>query len=93
MSETTEAKREGSETASEEEWLTTGEAAEILGTSVSTVRRLADDGTLVSRRQRMWSQRESDSMGRKLKGHRRVSAGSVARLRAVQAERGGSEVS
>lgn len=49
----------------ETKWLTTGEAAEVLGTSKNTVRRMIESGRLVARRKpshvtgREW-QREID---------------------------------
>jgi excisionase family DNA binding protein len=38
----------------DEEWLTTPEAAEVLGTCEDTVRRMARSGKLPSRRERLW---------------------------------------
>jgi excisionase family DNA binding protein len=38
----------------DEEWLTTAEAAELLGTCEDTVRRMARSGKLTSRRERLW---------------------------------------
>jgi excisionase family DNA binding protein len=38
----------------DEEWLTAAEAAEVLGTCEDTVRRMARNGKLASRRERLW---------------------------------------
>jgi hypothetical protein len=73
-------REEPGENFSEDEvWLTTGQAAKILGASPSTVRRLADQEVLVSRRKKTWGAKSVDSLGRVLQGHRRVSEASVRR--------------
>lgn len=71
--------------ANETRWITTGQAAKILGASVSTVRRLVDDGDLVGERKETWAGRQVDALGRRLNGHRRVSEASVKHLQAVRA--------
>lgn len=68
--------------ANEDGLLTTGEAAEILGCSIATVRRMADDGSLEGERLASWSSRGADSRGYRLQGHRRVTRASVERLKA-----------
>lgn len=91
MSETSEEQRESpsedfredASEASETRWLTTGEAAKLLGelrgepVSESTVRRLADGKKLRSKIRPTLSGRTKDSLGRSLKGHRRVAEDSV----------------
>lgn len=77
---------DANEPANETRWLTTGEAAEILGTSIATVRRMADSGVLVSKRLPSWSSRGADRRGYELDGHRRVSEASVEYAKAKRAE-------
>ena len=73
--------------ANEPNWITTGEAAKILGASISTVRRLADDGTLPCERRKTWSRRTEDSHGRPLRGHRRVREDAVRLLANMSRQR------
>lgn len=67
--------------------LTTGETAEILGTSIATVRRMVDRGLLVGTRVASFSSLGVDVRGHELHGHRRVSTASVVLAIAEMAER------
>ena len=80
MNEDSEAR--ASAGANEDDWLTTGEAARILGASLPTVRRMADNGTLTTKRAKAWTSTGADRHGRPLRGHRRVSRESVMRVKA-----------
>lgn len=77
MSDTNEPR----EAVSEDPWLTTGEAAEILGVSLPTVRRMTEEGILLFKRIPSWSSKGADRLGRELPGHRRVSRESVMRVK------------
>ena len=66
------------------QWLTIGEAAAILGASIATVRRMADNEVLTSVRVKSWSSRGVDALGRQLRGHRRVSRESVMKVKREQ---------
>jgi hypothetical protein len=72
---------DANETTNEDPWLTTGEAAAILGASVSSVRRMAANGTLDCERIHLWASKGVDRLGRSLPGHRRISRESVMEVK------------
>lgn len=69
-------------------WITTGQAAAMLGISVPRVRRLVDSGRLEGQRRVPWLGLNEDALGRRLQGHRLISAASVKAWKAARRREG-----